>query len=82
MNNNLSSGGESGGREIPKSGPINRLKNQPKDSVPISKSPKRQRSSRFHVTERVELEKLPNLKGMKHIFYIISGFILESILFL
>lgn len=53
-----------GGREIPKSGPINRLKNHPKETVPISKSPKRQRSSRFHVTERVELEKLPNLKDV------------------
>lgn len=47
------------------SGPMSKIKN-PKD-IPISsagKTPKRQKSSRFHVTERVELEKLPNLKGI------------------
>ncbi|CAG8460088.1 3770_t:CDS:10 [Ambispora gerdemannii] len=46
--------------EPPKRDPLNRLKNTPKDVIPISKAPRRQRSSRFHVTERVELEKLPN----------------------
>ncbi|RKO97493.1 hypothetical protein CXG81DRAFT_14637, partial [Caulochytrium protostelioides] len=49
-------------KEIPKSGPLSRLKNTPKDGIPISKTPRRQRSSRFHVTERVELEKLPSFK--------------------
>jgi serine/threonine-protein phosphatase 2A regulatory subunit B' len=53
-----------GGRQVPKSGAIDRLKNQPKDTLPISKTPRRQRSSRFHVTERVELEKLVSFKGM------------------
>ncbi|CAH1767535.1 14080_t:CDS:10, partial [Entrophospora sp. SA101] len=46
--------------EPPKRDPLNRLKNTPKDVIPISKAPRRQRSSRFHVTEKVELEKLPN----------------------
>jgi len=49
-------------REIPKSGALNRLKN-PKEVIPISKTPRRQRSSRFHVTEKVELEKLVGFKG-------------------
>ncbi|KAF9578031.1 hypothetical protein BGW38_006399, partial [Lunasporangiospora selenospora] len=40
-----------GDKEIPKSGPLNRMKNSPKDAIPISKTPRRQRSSRFHVTE-------------------------------
>ncbi|GAA5868664.1 hypothetical protein JCM1840_004349 [Sporobolomyces johnsonii] len=31
----------------------------PKDTIPLSKTPRKQRSSRFHVTERVELERLP-----------------------
>ncbi|GAA6013184.1 hypothetical protein JCM11491_005208 [Sporobolomyces phaffii] len=31
----------------------------PKDTIPVSKTPRKQRSSRFHVTERVELERLP-----------------------
>ena len=48
-------------------GPISsKIKNAGKD-IPISatgKTPKRQKSSRFHITERVELEKLPNLKGI------------------
>ncbi|KAG5456120.1 MAG: phosphatase 2A regulatory B subunit-domain-containing protein [Olpidium bornovanus] len=51
-------------KEMPRSGPINRLRNAPKDVIPISKSPRRQRSSRFHVTERVELEKLPSFKDV------------------
>jgi serine/threonine-protein phosphatase 2A regulatory subunit B' len=51
------------GKDIPKSGPINRLKNTPKDVIPISKTPRRQRSSRFHVTEHIELEKLAAFKG-------------------
>ncbi|KAJ1550148.1 Serine/threonine-protein phosphatase 2A 56 kDa regulatory subunit delta isoform, partial [Nowakowskiella sp. JEL0078] len=51
-------------RDIPKSGPLSRLKNTPKDNIPISKTPRRQRSSRFHVSERVELEKLANLKDV------------------
>ncbi|GAA5910262.1 phosphatase 2A regulatory subunit B56 family protein [Sporobolomyces salmoneus] len=31
----------------------------PKDTIPLSKTPRKQRSSRFHVTEKVELERLP-----------------------
>ncbi|SGY75033.1 BQ5605_C005g03396 [Microbotryum silenes-dioicae] len=31
----------------------------PKDTIPTSKTPRKQRSSRFHVTERIELERLP-----------------------
>ncbi|KAI3637116.1 hypothetical protein MIR68_004822 [Amoeboaphelidium protococcarum] len=52
------------GKEVPKSGPLSRLKNAAKDTIPISKTPRRQRSSRFHVTERVELEKLPGFKDV------------------
>ncbi|RKP20961.1 B56-domain-containing protein [Rozella allomycis CSF55] len=51
-------------KEAPKTNPMNRLKNTPKDSIPLSKTPRRQRSSRFHVTEKVELEKLANLKDI------------------
>ncbi|KAI9020091.1 phosphatase 2A regulatory B subunit-domain-containing protein [Phycomyces nitens] len=46
-------------RDIPKTGPLNRLKNAPKDQIPISKAPRRQKSSRFYVTEKVQLEKTP-----------------------
>ncbi|KAK4053660.1 serine/threonine-protein phosphatase 2A 56 kDa regulatory subunit delta isoform [Microbotryomycetes sp. JL201] len=31
----------------------------PKDTIPAAKSPRKQRSSRFHVSEKVELERLP-----------------------
>jgi len=41
---------------------MNRLKNTPKEIIPISKTPRRQRSSRFHITDSVEIEKLPLLK--------------------
>ncbi|KAG8764273.1 Serine/threonine-protein phosphatase 2A 56 kDa regulatory subunit delta isoform [Ceratobasidium sp. 423] len=45
----------------PRASPMNRLRQQtPKDTIPvIGKPPRKQRSSRFHVTERVEIEKLP-----------------------
>ncbi|KAK4698820.1 serine/threonine-protein phosphatase 2A regulatory subunit B', partial [Phenoliferia sp. Uapishka_3] len=47
----------------PKAGPINKLRQGattgPKDTIPMAKTPRKQRSSRFHVTERVELERLP-----------------------
>ncbi|KAF8945030.1 hypothetical protein BGZ47_003376 [Haplosporangium gracile] len=56
-----------GEKEMPKSGPINRMKNSPKDAIPISKTPRRQRSSRFHVTERVSLERLQALDEVAHI---------------
>ncbi|KAF9111910.1 Serine/threonine-protein phosphatase 2A 56 kDa regulatory subunit delta isoform [Mortierella sp. AM989] len=56
-----------GDKEIPKSGPLNRMKNAPKDAIPISKTPRRQRSSRFHVTERVTLERLAALDDVAHI---------------
>lgn len=34
-----------------------------KEPIPLSKTPKRQRSSRFHIAERVELEKLVGFNG-------------------
>jgi serine/threonine-protein phosphatase 2A regulatory subunit B' len=50
----------------PKAGPINKLRGPagqgtPKDTIPIAKTPRKQRSSRFHVAERVELKPLPSL---------------------
>ncbi|KAI9264050.1 phosphatase 2A regulatory B subunit-domain-containing protein [Phascolomyces articulosus] len=50
---------KSGERDIPKTGALNRLKNAPKDQIPISKAPRRQKSSRFYVKEKVQLEKTP-----------------------
>lgn len=48
----------------PKAGPLNRLRGTPKDTIPIvGKTPRKQRSSRFYVTERVDIEKLPNFMG-------------------
>ncbi|KAF9402519.1 hypothetical protein BGZ94_004889, partial [Podila epigama] len=60
-------GKSTGEKEMPKSGPINRMKNSPKDAIPISKTPRRQRSSRFHVTERVTLERLQGFDEVAHI---------------
>lgn len=48
----------------PKAGPLNRLRGTPKDTIPIvGKTPRKQRSSRFYVTEKVDIEKLPNFAG-------------------
>lgn len=45
----------------PKAGTLTKLRQTgPRDTIPIvGKSPRKQRSSRFHVTEKVHLEKLP-----------------------
>jgi len=51
-------------KEIPNNGPINRIKNASKDTIPIAVGPRRQHSSRFHVTEKIELEKLVGFKGI------------------
>jgi serine/threonine-protein phosphatase 2A regulatory subunit B' len=53
-------------KQAPKTGPIAKIKNA-KDTIPIAKTPKRQKSSRFHVSEKVELEKLPSFKGRSFI---------------
>ncbi|KAI8969315.1 phosphatase 2A regulatory B subunit-domain-containing protein [Mycotypha africana] len=47
-------------RDAPKTGPLHyRLKNAPIDQIPISKAPRRQKSSRFYVKEKVQLEPTP-----------------------
>jgi serine/threonine-protein phosphatase 2A regulatory subunit B' len=47
----------------PRAGPLNRLRG-PKDTISIvGKTPRKQRSSRFYVTEKVEIEKLPGFAG-------------------
>lgn len=48
----------------PDPGPLyHRLKNAPIDQIPISKAPRRQKSSRFYVTEKVQLEPTPAFHG-------------------
>lgn len=48
----------------PKAGPLNRLRGTPKDTIPIvGKTPRKQRSSRFYVSEKVDIEKLPGFDG-------------------
>jgi hypothetical protein len=47
-----------------KTGPIAKIKNQ-KDTFPVTKTPKRQKSSRFHISEKVKLEPLQLIKGTK-----------------
>ena len=44
--------------------PLNRLRPGPKDTIPLAgKPPRKQRSSRFVVTEKVEIERLPPFMG-------------------
>ncbi|ORE13917.1 serine/threonine-protein phosphatase 2A regulatory subunit gamma isoform [Rhizopus microsporus] len=46
---------------MPKTGPINRLKNAPRDRIPVNKTPtRRQKSSRFYSTEKIPLERTPS----------------------
>lgn len=50
-------------RDIPKTGTLARLKNAPKDQIPTIKAPRRQKSSRFYVKEKVQLHKTPGFHG-------------------
>ena len=48
----------------PRANTLNRLRTGPKDTIPIvGKPPRKQRSSRFVITEKVEIEKLPPFLG-------------------
>lgn len=64
----LSPGVEHGsGATPPKAGPLGRLRGV-KDTIPVTgKTPRKQRSSRFHVTEKHELEKLPQFHGVSSV---------------
>jgi serine/threonine-protein phosphatase 2A regulatory subunit B' len=50
----------------PRAGTLGRLgRSGPKDTIPIvGKPPRKQRSSRFIVTEKVEIERLPPFLGV------------------
>lgn len=50
---------------MPKSGPISRLKNAPRDQIPVTKTPRRQKSSRFYAKEKIQLERTPGFNGNK-----------------
>ena len=50
--------------EPPRQTPLNRLRQTPKDTIPIiGKPPRKQRSSRFVPSEKVEIERLPAFMG-------------------
>ena len=49
---------------VPRTSTLNRLRAGPKDTIPIvGKPPRKQRSSRFVVTEKVDIERLPPFMG-------------------
>jgi serine/threonine-protein phosphatase 2A regulatory subunit B' len=48
----------------PRTSALNRLRPGPKDTIPmVGKPPRKQRSSRFVVKEKVEIERLPPFMG-------------------
>ncbi|PPQ88006.1 hypothetical protein CVT25_001085 [Psilocybe cyanescens] len=56
----LSTGGLDLNGNVPRTSALNRLRPGPKDTIPmVGKPPRKQRSSRFVVTEKVEIERLP-----------------------
>lgn len=75
----LSIGLEPGGSATPpRTSPLNRLRG-PKDTIPIvGKPPRKQRSSRFVVTEKVEIERLPPFMGLLYHLPAYSAFVLPS----
>jgi serine/threonine-protein phosphatase 2A regulatory subunit B' len=53
----------------PRNTALNRLRSGPKDTIPIvGKPPRKQRSSRFVITEKVEIEKLPPFMGTSVVY--------------
>lgn len=53
-----------GGQTPPRASALRGLRTGPKDTIPIvGKPPRKQRSSRFVVTEKVEIERLPPFLG-------------------
>ena len=53
-----------GGNTPPRATTLNRLRAGPKDTIPmVGKPPRKQRSSRFVVTEKVDIERLPPFMG-------------------
>ena len=51
-------------KDVPKAGvTLNRLKSGNNTLAVINKSPNRQKSSRFNVNQKIELDKLPSFKG-------------------
>jgi len=56
---------DGGNATPPRNTTLNRLRAGPKDTIPIvGKPPRKQRSSRFVVTEKVEIERLPPFMGL------------------
>lgn len=62
-NNNNAVKQPGGERDIPKTGALARMKNAPKDQIPTIKAPRRQKSSRFYVKEKVQVHKTPGFHG-------------------
>jgi serine/threonine-protein phosphatase 2A regulatory subunit B' len=53
-----------GGATPPRATTLNRLRAGPRDTIPmVGKPPRKQRSSRFVVTEKVDIERLPPFMG-------------------
>lgn len=64
MPDKLSTGLDSTNGTLPRNPAIGRLRPGPKDTIPmVGKPPRKQRSSRFVVTDKVEIERLPPFNG-------------------
>jgi len=64
----------------PRNSTLSRLRSGPKDTIPV-KPPRKQRSSRFVITEKVEIEKLPPFMGPSRV-YVVACHFRELTLFL
>lgn len=53
----------------PRNSALSRLRSGPKDMIPV-KPPRKQRSSRFVITEKIEIEKLPPFMGPSRVFVV------------
>jgi serine/threonine-protein phosphatase 2A regulatory subunit B' len=58
----------------PRNSTLSRLRSGPKDTIPV-KPPRKQRSSRFVITEKVEIEKLPPFMGPSRVCVVERNFL-------
>lgn len=80
LSGGMDQGGLGGGATPPRAGTFNRLRTGPKDTIPmVGKPPRKQRSSRFVVTEKVEIERLPPFLGAQHLLSHSGRFVFQGL---
>jgi serine/threonine-protein phosphatase 2A regulatory subunit B' len=75
MQDKLPTGLDATNGTVPRNPALGRLRPGPKDIIPMAgKPPRKQRSSRFVVTDKVEIERLPPFNGSFYSTIVLASF--------